>query len=63
MKSTDNWFKACFAGGNLLLGGAFLDMPDIYSLGLAVADSCHAFYNTTKTGLGPLGTSQMSIFR
>ena len=38
-------------------------MPDIYSLGLAVADSCHAFYNTTKTDLGPLGTSQMSIFR
>ena len=29
-------------------------MPSFSSLGLAVADSCHAFYNTTKTGLGPL---------
>lgn len=48
-------FQACFAGGNLLLGGVYLGLSDIYDLGLAVTDSCHNFYNTTKSGLGPLG--------
>jgi mannosyl-oligosaccharide alpha-1,2-mannosidase len=51
---------ACFAGGNLLLGGAYLGMSDIYDLGLAVADSCHNFYNTTKSGLGPLSKLETS---
>ncbi|CRG89506.1 mannosyl-oligosaccharide alpha-1,2-mannosidase [Talaromyces islandicus] len=45
---------ACFAGGNLLLGGVFLDKPEITQLGVDVTDSCHYFYNTTWTGLGPL---------
>lgn len=39
------------------MGGAFLNLPDVYSLGLAVTDSCHATYNVTKTGLGPFGTA------
>ena len=46
--------QACFAGGNLLLGGAYLNRPDISALGVAVTDGCHATYNTTITGLGPL---------
>lgn len=46
--------QACFAGGNLLLGGKFLDNQAIYDLGIAVTDSCHWFYNTTKAGLGPV---------
>lgn len=46
-------FQACFAGGNLLLGGVYLDRPDIYELGVNVADGCHNSYNTTVTGLGP----------
>jgi len=45
---------ACFAGGNLLLGGKYLDRQDIYDLGVAVTDSCHATYNSTITGLGPI---------
>lgn len=44
---------ACFAGGNLLLGGAYLGRPDISALGLAVTDSCHALYNATPAGLNP----------
>ncbi|KAJ6033872.1 mannosyl-oligosaccharide alpha-1-2-mannosidase 1B [Penicillium canescens] len=44
---------ACFAGGNLLLGGKYLDRPDFTDLGLKVTDSCHWLYNSTITGLGP----------
>jgi mannosyl-oligosaccharide alpha-1,2-mannosidase len=44
----------CFAGGNLMLGGKLLDMPDIVDLGIAVTDGCHQTYNTTVTGLGPI---------
>ncbi|KAJ5735533.1 mannosyl-oligosaccharide alpha-1-2-mannosidase 1B [Penicillium malachiteum] len=44
---------ACFAGGNLLLGGKYLDRPDITDFGVKVADSCHWLYNHTLTGLGP----------
>ncbi|KAJ5574701.1 mannosyl-oligosaccharide alpha-1-2-mannosidase 1B [Penicillium hetheringtonii] len=51
MSSMDDY--ACFAGGNLLLGGAYLDRPDILELGVKVTDSCHWLYNTTVTGLGP----------
>ncbi|OKL62166.1 hypothetical protein UA08_02164 [Talaromyces atroroseus] len=46
---------SCFAGGNLLLGGVFLGRQDITDLGVAFTDACHLFYNTTVTGLGPLG--------
>lgn len=45
---------SCFAGGNLLLGGALLDAPAISALGAAYTDGCHQTYNTTLTGLGPL---------
>ncbi|KAJ5649965.1 mannosyl-oligosaccharide alpha-1-2-mannosidase 1B [Penicillium longicatenatum] len=51
MWSMDDY--ACFAGGNLLLGGKYLDRPDITDLGVKVADSCHLWYNQTLTGLGP----------
>lgn len=45
---------SCFAGGNFLLGGSYLDRPDFIELGLAFTDSCHALYNTTVSGLNPL---------
>ncbi|KAJ5679670.1 mannosyl-oligosaccharide alpha-1-2-mannosidase 1B [Penicillium macrosclerotiorum] len=51
MWSMDDY--ACFAGGNLLLGGKYLDRPDITELGMQVTDSCHWLYNTTLTKLGP----------
>lgn len=35
------------------MGGAYLDRPDIYDLGVKVSDACHYEYNTTLTGLGP----------
>ncbi|KAH7391461.1 mannosyl-oligosaccharide 1,2-alpha-mannosidase IC [Cadophora sp. MPI-SDFR-AT-0126] len=44
----------CFAGGNFLLGGAYLGRQDIIDAGIALTDSCHQAYNTTLTGLGPL---------
>ncbi|KAH6716832.1 mannosyl-oligosaccharide 1,2-alpha-mannosidase IC [Leptodontidium sp. MPI-SDFR-AT-0119] len=44
----------CFAGGNFLLGGAYLERQDIKDAGLALTNSCHQAYNTTVTGLGPL---------
>ncbi|KIN08302.1 glycoside hydrolase family 47 protein [Oidiodendron maius Zn] len=45
---------SCFAGGNLLLGGTLLDLPEIRDLGLAVPDTCHLLCNNTASGLGPL---------
>lgn len=45
---------SCFAGGNLLLGCQLLGLPALCDLGVAAADGCHATYNTTLTGLGPL---------
>jgi mannosyl-oligosaccharide alpha-1,2-mannosidase len=53
MWSMDDY--ACFAGGNLLLGGKYLDRPDFADLGVEVADSCHRWYNSTITGLGGSG--------
>ncbi|KAG4412294.1 hypothetical protein IFR04_014573 [Cadophora malorum] len=44
----------CFAGGNFLLGGAYLGRQDMKDAGIALTDSCHQAYNTTLTGLGPL---------
>lgn len=44
----------CFAGGNFLLGGAYLNRQDFIDLGLAVTDSCHALFNSTTSGLNPL---------
>ena len=45
---------SCFAGGNFLLGGSYLNRPDFIDLGLAFTDSCHALYNSTTSGLNPL---------
>lgn len=45
---------SCFAGGNFMLGGKLLDMPELVDLGVAVTDGCHQTYNTTLTGLGPI---------
>ena len=44
---------ACFAGGNLILGGAYLKNQQIMDFGLAVTDSCHALFNTSEAGLNP----------
>ena len=44
----------CFAGGNFLLGGKYLDRPDFAELGLALTDSCRGLFNTTTSGLDPL---------
>ena len=44
---------ACFAGGNFLLGGAYLKNQDIFDFGVAVTDSCHALFNTSEAGLNP----------
>ena len=44
----------CFAGGNILLGGAYLDRNDFKEFGLELTDSCHRLYNTTVSGLNPL---------
>ena len=46
---------SCFCGGNFLLGGTLLDMPEIVQLGIEATDSCHQTYNQTLTGLGPIG--------
>ena len=45
---------SCFAGGNFLLGGAYLGREDFKTAGLALTDSCHRLYNTTASGLNPL---------
>jgi len=45
----------CFAGGNFLLGARLLDLPQLLDLGVAVTDGCHWTYNTTVTGLEPIG--------
>ena len=45
---------SCFAGGNYLLGGAYLGREDFIKLGLAFTDSCHRLFNTTVSGLNPL---------
>lgn len=45
---------SCFAGGNFLLGGAYLGRSDFIDLGLSVADSCNRLFNTSASGLNPL---------
>ncbi|TVY64346.1 putative mannosyl-oligosaccharide alpha-1,2-mannosidase [Lachnellula suecica] len=48
---------ACFAGGNLLLGGRYLNDSDVFDFGLAVTDSCHSLFNTSAAGLNPFAWS------
>ncbi|KAF8445442.1 mannosyl-oligosaccharide alpha-1,2-mannosidase-like protein [Kalaharituber pfeilii] len=44
---------ACFAGGNFLLGGKYLNREDIIQLGLDIVDACHHTYVTSTTRVGP----------
>lgn len=44
---------ACFAPGNLLLGGAYLEKPDLMVLGKALLDGCRHTYASTPTRIGP----------
>ncbi|KAI5777768.1 mannosyl-oligosaccharide alpha-1,2-mannosidase-like protein, partial [Geopyxis carbonaria] len=45
---------ACFAGGNLLLGGRYTATPRAFQLGLDLVDTCHHLYATAgPTKIGP----------
>lgn len=44
---------ACFAGGNFILGGKYLDRRDFVQFGLDVVDACHETYVSTITRIGP----------
>jgi mannosyl-oligosaccharide alpha-1,2-mannosidase len=44
---------ACFAPGNLILGGRHLQRPDLVTLGKALLETCRHVYKSSKTGLGP----------
>ncbi|KAK0641123.1 glycoside hydrolase family 47 protein [Cercophora newfieldiana] len=44
---------ACFAGGNFILGGLTLDMPEYTNFGLELVNSCHNTYASTATHIGP----------
>jgi mannosyl-oligosaccharide alpha-1,2-mannosidase len=46
---------ACFAGGNIILGGLTLDRQEYIDFGLAITDGCHETYVQTLTGIGPEG--------
>ncbi|OCK86043.1 glycoside hydrolase family 47 protein [Lepidopterella palustris CBS 459.81] len=58
-KQDGQWFLneqshlACFAPGNLMLGGRFLDHPNLVSLGKALLEGCHHTYASSATHLGP----------
>lgn len=58
-KQNDNWFineqshLACFAAGNVMLGGRYFDRPDFISLGKALLEACHHTYASTPTHIGP----------
>lgn len=43
----------CFAAGNFILGGKYLNRQDIIQLGLDLVDTCHHTYITSTTGIGP----------
>jgi mannosyl-oligosaccharide alpha-1,2-mannosidase len=44
---------ACFAGGNLMLGGRHLGNPTITQLGAELVETCRRSYEATTTGIGP----------
>jgi mannosyl-oligosaccharide alpha-1,2-mannosidase len=46
---------ACFAGGNFLLGGRYLNNQEFINYGLELTDSCHALFNQSQAGLNPSG--------
>jgi mannosyl-oligosaccharide alpha-1,2-mannosidase len=43
----------CFAGGNWLLGGAYLRDKEIMDMGIELVKACRAVYAATTTGIGP----------
>ncbi|KAK0617262.1 glycoside hydrolase family 47 protein [Immersiella caudata] len=44
---------ACFSGGNFILGGLTLDMPEYTNFGLELVNSCYNTYASTTTRIGP----------
>ena len=44
---------ACFAGGNFMLGGAYLKRSDILELGKELVETCRRTYEATATRIGP----------
>ncbi|KAF2836109.1 glycoside hydrolase family 47 protein [Patellaria atrata CBS 101060] len=44
---------ACFAPGNLILGGKYLKMPHLVTLGKALLEGCRNTYASTPSGIGP----------
>jgi mannosyl-oligosaccharide alpha-1,2-mannosidase len=45
--------EACFAAGNLLLGGRHFQRDDLVVLGQAVLEGCRHVHHASPTGLGP----------
>ncbi|TGZ82619.1 seven-hairpin glycosidase [Ascodesmis nigricans] len=43
---------ACFAAGNLMLGGKYLGDDEIFDVGEELVDSCRELYRRTETGVG-----------
>lgn len=44
---------ACFMGGNIILGGRYLEREDFVQFGLDVTDTCHETYVKSKSKIGP----------
>ena len=44
---------ACFAGGNIILGGRVLNRQDYIDFGLKLVDGCRDTYTATATHIGP----------
>jgi len=44
---------ACFNGGNFILGGLTLDIPEYINFGIELVNSCHNTYISTATNIGP----------
>jgi mannosyl-oligosaccharide alpha-1,2-mannosidase len=43
----------CFDGGSFILGGSVLGKAEYIDFGIKLAESCHATYAATATGIGP----------
>ena len=58
-KYDNKWFLnemshlACFAPGNLILGGSLLQRKGLITLGKALLEGCRHAYTSTTTGIGP----------
>ena len=44
---------ACFAPGNLILGGSLFERQDLITLGKALLEGCRHIYSSTTSGIGP----------